>query len=224
MIAKEFLNEFDVLYNNIMSNSAPGLNSYEISVFLTQAQEQLIKSFYNGNLGAYELTEEMRRYLSELNITSNSLTSIPIEGHNVLTQYSYLFQMPNDVWFITYEQITLDDQKLGCKYNNQIQVIPATRDDLHKLMNNPFKGPSERRVLRIDSSSNIIELISKYNIKDYVIGYLKKPTPIIVDDLTQYDTTIEGLSAVTDCSLNPVLHRNILQLAVQLAKEAYIGK
>lgn len=35
MIAKEFLNEFDVLYNNIMSNSAPGLNSYEISVFLT---------------------------------------------------------------------------------------------------------------------------------------------------------------------------------------------
>ena len=77
-------------------------------------------------------------------------------------------------------------------------------------MDNPFKGPSERRVLRIDNSSNIIELISKYNIKDYVIGYLKKPTPIIVDDLTQYDTTIEGLSAVTDCSLNPVLHRNIL--------------
>ena len=33
----EFSNEFDVLYNNIMSNAAPGLNEYEKSVFLTKA-------------------------------------------------------------------------------------------------------------------------------------------------------------------------------------------
>lgn len=32
---KEFSREFDILYNNIMSNSAPGLNEYEKSVFLT---------------------------------------------------------------------------------------------------------------------------------------------------------------------------------------------
>jgi len=37
MTTGEFSNEFDLLYNNIMSNSAPGLNEYEKSVFLTKA-------------------------------------------------------------------------------------------------------------------------------------------------------------------------------------------
>ena len=41
----EFSSEFDILYNNIMSNTAPGLDEYEKSVFLTQAQEQLIVRF-----------------------------------------------------------------------------------------------------------------------------------------------------------------------------------
>ncbi len=33
----EFSSEFDVLYNNITSNQAPGLDDYEKSVFLTKA-------------------------------------------------------------------------------------------------------------------------------------------------------------------------------------------
>ena len=41
MTIQEFSNEFDILYNNSMSNAAPGLNEYEKSVFLTQAQESL---------------------------------------------------------------------------------------------------------------------------------------------------------------------------------------
>lgn len=34
---EEFSNEFDVLYNNISSNQAPGLDQYEKSVFFTRA-------------------------------------------------------------------------------------------------------------------------------------------------------------------------------------------
>ena len=33
----EFSTEFDVLYNNITSNQAPGLNEYEKSIFLLHA-------------------------------------------------------------------------------------------------------------------------------------------------------------------------------------------
>lgn len=50
MTLKEFSNEFDVLYNNIMSNAAPGLNEYEKSVFLTQAQEELVVNLYSGRV------------------------------------------------------------------------------------------------------------------------------------------------------------------------------
>ena len=37
MTVEEMDNMFDVLYNNITSNQAPGLNAYEKSVFLTKA-------------------------------------------------------------------------------------------------------------------------------------------------------------------------------------------
>ena len=43
MTNEEFSNEFDVLYNSITSNQAPGLDEYEKSVFLTKAQSQLVK-------------------------------------------------------------------------------------------------------------------------------------------------------------------------------------
>lgn len=47
MTCEEFSNEFDVLYNNIASNKAPGINEYEKSVFLTKAQDEIIKSYFN---------------------------------------------------------------------------------------------------------------------------------------------------------------------------------
>lgn len=43
----EFSNEFDVLYNSITSNQAPGLDEYEKSVFLTKAQDEIVKSYFN---------------------------------------------------------------------------------------------------------------------------------------------------------------------------------
>lgn len=43
----EFSNEFDVLYNSITSDQAPGLDEYEKSVFLTKAQDEIVKSYFN---------------------------------------------------------------------------------------------------------------------------------------------------------------------------------
>lgn len=46
MTCEEFSNEFDILYNNVMSNQAPGLDEYEKSVFLTRAQEDIVKRYF----------------------------------------------------------------------------------------------------------------------------------------------------------------------------------
>lgn len=43
----EFSTQFDILYNNIMSNNAPGLDEYEKSVCLTKAQMELVKNYFN---------------------------------------------------------------------------------------------------------------------------------------------------------------------------------
>ena len=47
MTTQEFTDQFDILYNNITSNQAPGLDEYEKSVFLTIAQDDIVKGYYN---------------------------------------------------------------------------------------------------------------------------------------------------------------------------------
>ena len=52
MSTEEFSIQFDVLYNNITSNQAPGLNEFEKSVFLTKAQSQLVIEYFNRRTDA----------------------------------------------------------------------------------------------------------------------------------------------------------------------------
>jgi hypothetical protein len=47
MTLQEFSDQFDVLYNSITSNQAPGLNEYEKSVFLTKGEKQLVREYFN---------------------------------------------------------------------------------------------------------------------------------------------------------------------------------
>jgi hypothetical protein len=47
MDSTEFSNQFDLLYNNITSNQAPGLSEYEKSVFLTKAQDEIVKNYFS---------------------------------------------------------------------------------------------------------------------------------------------------------------------------------
>lgn len=48
MLPEEMSNQFDVLYNNITNNQAPGLNEYEKSVFLTKAQNETVLNHFNA--------------------------------------------------------------------------------------------------------------------------------------------------------------------------------
>ena len=66
MTAAEFSQEFDILYNNIASNQAPGLTEYEKSVFLTKAQDEIIKNYFtgkpNGNKYQEGIEDSSKRY------------------------------------------------------------------------------------------------------------------------------------------------------------------
>lgn len=220
----EFSKEFDILYNNIMSNAAPGLDEYEKSVFLTNAQEGFVKDLYNGTgPTSFEKDEEARRFLGELIDTFE--TNEKLIGHLGLSRNSMFFQIPEDVWFITYESAVLKDERLGCANGTEATIVPVSQDNFYKIQRNPFRGPTEGRALRLDNSDNIIELVSDYNIDKYLIRYVKRPRPIILVDLNEIDEglSINGLSEASECKLNPVTHRPILERAVMLAKTAWSG-
>ena len=231
MTIEEFSNEFDVLLNSYAVNSSfelgqgiLQLDEYEKSLLLTEAQESIVKDLYNGKLTGegFESTEEQRRNLDSL-INTLELTSKDISKPK-MSDNSEFFQLPSDaseehpdVWFITYESVLLSDESLGCKNNTRADVIPVRQDEYNSIKNNPFRGPSDKRVLRIDTGSSVIELISKYKIQSYFIKYLSKPKPIILQDITDENLSINGETKRMGCELNTVLHRTILERAVALA-------
>lgn len=216
MTTKEFSAEFDVLLNSYSpTQQSLNLDEYEKSVFLTSAQEQVIIGLYNGTLKGegVENTEELRRYLDNLVETSfpTEITATK-EG---LEQNSKFYQLPDNLLFITYESVDLTEG-MDCADTKTILVKPVKQDEYNIIKNNPFKGASKRRVLRLDCGNNSVELISKYLIDNYHIRYIKKPSPIILIQLE--DTlSIDGETKVTECTLHPALHRLILKMAVQLA-------
>jgi hypothetical protein len=218
MTNKEFSDGFSTLLNSFGITPNITLDEYEKSTFLTNAQEELIIDIYSGRNIIYgksfEQTEEIRRYLS--NLVETYETSTKVTGKLGLSQDSVFFNIPQDTWFITYEVAFLKDSKLGCLDGIEASVVPLPQDDLYRAKDNPFRGPSKDRVLRLDIKSDLAELISKYNVDKYLMRYISQPTPIILEDLPD-GLSINGVSTESECELNPVVHRAILERAVQLA-------
>lgn len=222
MSTEEFSNEFDVLIQSFTQNvnfdntDSIAFTEYEKSVFLTKAQEQLIVELYNGKNpynDTFEKTEEIRRYLNFLVKTANLSPSVDEElNNNKITNKSFIFSLPEDLLFITYESV--DTTSTICGDISDVQVYPVTQDQFHRIKNNPFRA-SKRRVLRLDAGNNIVELVSNNNITNYKIRYLSKPQPIILQDLFD-NLTIDGLNVKTECQLHSSLHRLILERAVRM--------
>lgn len=217
MTNPEFSIEFDILYNNISSNKAPGLNEYEKSVFLTKAQEQIVTELYSGRNNTYssfEETEEQRRYLHSL-ITTSSLEE-STDTDDIITSNSSIYKLPENIMFITYETALITG-------NKEVTVYPVSQDELSKIIKNPFRGPSNNRVLRLDLGNNSIEVISNYDITKYLIRYIRKPNPIILVDLED-ELSINGVTEESACELDSSLHRTILDRAVALALQTMYSK
>ena len=233
---------FDVLYNNITSNQAPGLNPYEKSMFLTQAQDSIVLAMYNGAAArSFEETEEFTTYLSPLVRQATITEEESGDGIVHIVSGSHVFKLPPLLMFRTYESCTLSDpdNRFGCPGGPETKealVLPVTQDEFWRINRNPFKGANDNRVLRLayDKATDVVdsftnnsskidkysEIVSKYAIASYKVRYIKRPNPIILTDLPG-DLNIHGESTAMECELNPQLHERIVLEAVNLAKSVW---
>lgn len=225
MTTEEMSNQFDTLINAYSQSLQDPLafDEYEKSVFLTEAQEQLVISLYNGknDLGnVFELTEEDRRYLSDLVKTATITSSEPDSYRSYhIVKNSKFFQLPPDLMFITYESVKLESKDDSCINNKVIKVQPVTQDEFHKIKENPFRGANDNRALRLDIEGNIVEIVSNQNIKEYLVRYVKRPSPIILVKL-EPPLSIENKQEITPSEVNPILHSKIVNYAVRLALQS----
>lgn len=232
MTTEEFSTSFDTLLNSYASQIPMGnetsrqeivLDEYEKSVFLTLAQEEIVINIYNGKNpygDSFESTEEIRRYLDSL-VKTKVYEESNVTGQETkkLSPNSVFYELPTDLAFITMEQITYDDKSLGCYNGSSASVYPVTQDEYSKIKNNPFRGPTKYKAIRLDFGNNIVELIPKFKIGTYMVKYIAKPSPIILENLPD-GLKIEGESTKKECELNSILHRIILERAVNMAVQS----
>lgn len=232
MLPDEFSAKFDVLLNSYNfppefgdehPKFNPALNEYEKSVFLTKAEMEFFVSLYNGTSipgVAFEITEESRRYLEEL-VRTKTYDITEAETPEDTLDNSVVFRLEPDLGFITLELVSYDKEG-DCFNGFTARVYPVTQDEYARVRNNPFRGPTKYKVLRLDRGERLVELIpaKDYTIKKYLIRYLKKPNPIILTDLEGTGLSIEGHTAISGCEMNPLLHNLILERAVALAVQS----
>jgi hypothetical protein len=233
----EFINEFDIAYNNTRSNSAPGLDLYEQSVFLTKAQEQIVFNYFNPNSNikreGFENTEKRRRDLEKIvkNYTIGAGANIVLAtstGVNLKGLDSYFISIPDNLFFITQEKVILSVDRYAT-------VIPMSHDELMLQVDNPFRKPKDNLVSvivwRVDNSlgtfDESVEIVipEGATIQTYQMRYVEKPEPIVLVDLsTEFawqGLSVDGVTAETSCKLNSIVHRQILDRAVDMAIEAF---
>lgn len=290
----EFSNEFDVLYNNITSNQAPGLDEYEKSVFLTKAQDEIVKAYFNPKTNkvqegfdgnekrqidfsmimrsftfkntvfipiiqtASENSAPQRVPQKQVNalvpsISRDMLASDVIDNPHNWTVHEVIIvnndietkasivspfkdpffddrsntkavEIDKDVLMFINEYVIVSrgDQKV------RLTVVPINYTEYSRLMSKPYKRPlkfNAWRLLDNSNSKNRAELIVGPNdtITQYTIRYVKRPTPIVLSDLEDNLSLGDNISKETPCELDPILHPEILQRAVELAKAAYTG-
>lgn len=287
MSVEEMDNMFDVLYNNITSNQAPGLNAYEKSVFLTKGQDETMKNYFNpkskGNNTQEGFDGSAKRQVDFSMLTTVATTSAtsytyslvsgktdkdgkPVYSRTETTApkstYSYTVAYDTDgnvlkddndnVLYIRNEGTDVSDfgtplfdirentksvtlpSKLMYAINEMVevtrndkkillQVIPVKFDEYSRLMCKPYKRPLKYQAWRLINNDVVnkadIVVGPSDTLTKYTIRYVRRPNPIIVSDLD--GLSIEGKSTATECELDPILHEEILQRAVELAKIAW---
>lgn len=258
----EFSEGFDVRYNNITSNQAPGLNEHEKSLFLTTAQDETLKNHFSSQSPGNNLKEGFddsakRQADFSMLMKTASCTTGTLTGAGDEITYSYdtgevdeheepiiktvqfqisrldprskIFTFPEDVFIPINESLAdLTDHKY-------LQVIPLRYDEYTAKMSKPYKRPLKHQAWRLNNSGSIsnsryikcVEVITtpEYDNKDltYTVRYLRRPLPIIVGDLDGLTINGKDYDDVKDigCELDPILHEEILQRAVELAKIAW---
>ena len=153
MTNQEFRNQFDISYNAIASNSAPGIDDYELSVYLTKAQLEIVKNYYdplsNRKQKGFEATEKRRRDLNQL-VKDYKTTSTISNNFNIDSE-SKFYVIPDDLFLIVNEKAKINSE--DCYNGKSLNIKPLSSDEYNIQINNPFEKHDNKNAWRLDISN-----------------------------------------------------------------------
>lgn len=158
MTTQEFSNEFEVLYNNIMSNQAPGLDEYEKSVFLTKAQEELVRDYFNSRnvKNAQGFDDSQKRQYDFSTLLSGAelydcADNIMVLSRFNLIAFNPIFDNRSRVYLAPSDLFLAINESIEDSAKRRYSVLPISYDEYNRLMSKPYGFPLKRQAWRIIS-------------------------------------------------------------------------
>jgi len=243
MTLQEFSDGFSTLLNSYGSQAQFGeqasgqqivLDEYEKSSFLTQAQDIVLRSYcdraYNPQAQGFDDSAQRQTDFSSL--IKNAILS-PETNSTVGTFDSrgIIYQIPkrsdnsSEVLFIIQEKLLMkktSDNSIKAEY----VIVPISAKEYDRQMSKSFGKPLKKQAWRLFLNKStgfdvMTELIPRDTLPEgyqyvYKIRYVKRPQPIVLEDMPD-GLTIDGVGTASECELNNILHTDILHKAVELA-------
>lgn len=217
------------------------LDEYEKSVILTLAQDIVLKSYFDGrqNPTGEGFDDSIRRQVDFSSLITVATLTQAADQSNVYDDRGIIYKLPlrkypsgntwiekegtTDVLFILNEKLITT---IGNVLKNYV-VVPINYREYDREMTKAYAQPLKKQAWRLfqntsqgfDIQSELIprwNLTANENIEAYKIRYIRRPCPIVLVDLPN-ELEIDGFKEAQDCELNPILHPEILNKAVEIA-------
>lgn len=259
MTIGEFSDSFDTLLNSYATQAQFGdeasrheivLDEYEKSVLLTQAQDIIVKSFFDRrhNSEGDGFDDSTRRQVDFSSLIKTA--ELEADGENqdkAFDDRGIIYKMPlrkypeetdntitwkekegtTDVLFILNEKLTTTQSINNKSVTRNYVIVPINYREYDREMTKAYAQPLKKQAWRLFQNNTqgfdiYSELIPRWDLEDketinkYKIRYIRRPCPIVLVDLP--DTLeIDGFTKAQECELNPILHPEILQKALEIA-------
>lgn len=233
MTLEEFDIEFDILYNNMASNVAPPINSFEKSILLTRAQEEIVLAYIRPQTNIQKIgidADALRRAELGFLITKKTETI----ASTAASPYTHIYTNPETMISILSEVLVFtktESQKETITIKKA--VLPLSAEETTRLFSKVYAMPPKRQVWKLENSDStnkktgvfMFDIPTGTTLSRLEITYIRYPNPIIIATTDAGSLKIRGKQATVDsvCELPTFMHPLIVQRAVELAKQAYIG-
>lgn len=277
----EFSDTFTTLLNSYNTQAQFGdqaskmeivLDEYEKSVLLTQAQDIIVKSYFDRTLNpqGQGFDDSARRQIDFSSLIKVATLKPSKEVGSLFDDRGVLFNLPpkrklirnesgnlvegdavensTEVLFILNEKLIWEYTKGDKSYKKDYVIVPINYREYDREMSKPYAQPLKKQAWRLLQNQATgfdvqTELIPRFNVGSktdeetgvhnytanyenenlqevggftYKIRYIRRPRPIVLEDLPD-GLEIDGTSIESDCELNPILHQDILNKAVEIA-------
>lgn len=238
MTANGMYQDFSLLLNASTETNLGYDDKHEVSRLFNIVQLDIVKSLADGKRNILKEGIDIGKVrddeFNNLKVYTTPTISIDSSGrfpnNKVYTatlsnteDLMYLYNLAESVE-ITYSRDGTDTQYKG------VNVKPVNEDELNLILNNPFRQPDNRHILRLsynrsdtgyeditDATGRIIYLIGDNNttIDKYHLSYIRKPRDIVVDIVTPANQR--------NCELGETIQKEIVRLAVKSALQGAIS-